>query len=80
MHLGDLQAEQRGAAGALDQHGLAGLEPAALDEREPGGEAGDRQGARLGIVERRRRGCEPFLRKDHIFGEHARMEAAERPV
>ncbi|MEN3219928.1 hypothetical protein PUR22_03655 [Mycolicibacterium porcinum] len=80
MHLCDLNSEQGDAAGAFDQHHLAGPHVPTFDEREPRGEPGNRQ--RAGLYRRQGPWCpnNPILRQHYIFGEHSGVETAERPV
>ena len=49
MGLGDLEGEERDAAGAEEKDGLAGVEVAAFDQGVPGGEGGAGEGGGFGV-------------------------------
>ena len=76
--MGELQPEDRDAAGALQQDGVAGLELGVLHHGVPGGDAG--AGQRRALVERQMRGNfhDAVLFQHHIFRQHAVDAAAER--
>ena len=76
--MGELQAEDRDAAGALQQHGLPGDQLGVHHHGVPRGDCGARQ--RRALLERqmRRDFDDAVLLQHGIFGEHAVDRAAER--
>jgi hypothetical protein len=74
----ELQAEDRDAASALQQHGLSRHQLGVIEHRLPGGHRGT--GQRCALVDRKMRGDfdDAFLFQHHIFGQHAIDAAAER--
>jgi hypothetical protein len=74
----ELQAEDGDAAGALQQHRLAGDQLGVIEHRLPGGHCG--AGQRRALVDRkmRRDFHDAFFFQHHIFGQHAVGAAAER--
>ena len=77
---GELKREQRYAAGALRQHGLAGLDAAEFDHRAPGRDAGARQRGGLDIAEMFWRLDQRVLRKDPVLRQNTVDRAAESAV
>ena len=77
MSFGDLEREERDAAGAEDEDGLAGAEVALFDERVPGGEGGAGEGC--GFFVRVAGGCvdEAAFGEEVGGGEDAVDGAAE---
>ena len=78
MRVGELQAEDRDAAGALQQDGVAGFELGVLHHGVPGGDAG--AGQRRALLQRqmRRDFHHAVLFQQRIVREHAVDAAAER--
>ena len=69
QHLADLdRGKPDAAAGAVHQQHLAGLKPAAIDQRVIGGAVGGQKRRALGIVERRRQRYELRRRDDGLIG------------
>ena len=77
VHPCDLQSEERDAAGALDEDGLAGAEMALLDQRVPCGERGAGEGGGLFEAEVCGRVDEAGFGEDALGGEDAVDGAAE---
>ena len=77
--LGKLQRKQRHAAGAEDQHRVAGLHLAARHQASPGGDAGAGQRCRLEMRIACRRPGEGLRRHAHIFAGKA-VETVSRNV
>ena len=67
----------RDAAGAQHEQGVAGPEPALLDEGAPGGDRGAGQGGRLLVGEVGGHEHDPVLVQDDVVGEHAVEGTAE---
>ena len=80
MQFGDLNAEQRNTAGALDQYRLAGMYVTTLDKREPCRQPSARQGGGFDVAQCCWRVNQPLLRDCHVFGENTRVETAECAV
>jgi hypothetical protein len=77
-HAGDLQREDRHAAGALHEDGLPGHQLAVLDEGVPGGQGGAGQGRRFLKAHVGGNRHDALLLEHDDLGEHAVDAAAER--
>jgi hypothetical protein len=80
VQLGEEQSEQRDASGSQDEHRFAGARASALHQREPRGQAGTRQRARLDEIVRDRCRYQPVLRDGDIFREYAREVPAKGAI
>ena len=74
---GELDGEDRDAAGPLGQHGVAGLDPPADDQRVPGRERRAGQGGGLLEAEMLGDADQAVLGKHDFLGEHAVDLAAQ---
>ena len=73
--LGDLHGEVADAAGrGVDQRPLAGAQVRRVDQRLPGRQGGQRDGAGRHVVHVGRLGGERARRADHVLGERAHAE------
>src|SRR5262249_51911565 len=77
-HARELEAEDRDATGALQQHGLAGNELCVLHHRVPNGDASTWEGRALLQRQVRWKFYDPVLLQHRIFRKHAVDAAAKR--
>ena len=77
-HPGELQGEDRDAARALHQHGVARLDAADLDQRMPGRDAGAGQGGAFLEAQACRQLHHAILFQHRKLGQHAVDRAAHR--
>ncbi|MDT4885564.1 hypothetical protein FQZ97_1218090 [compost metagenome] len=78
MQPGELQGEQRRAAGALQQYPVAGLDLAFDHQRLPGGQRGAGQGGGLFPRQVCGAGHHATFVEQYVFAEHAVERATQR--